>query len=72
MKRSLDAVNVLPVNSAPRSSPASRFMLPGMRITTGGERSHRREELEPYHRTNHRATCRAIVRGVLAGVRRPS
>jgi hypothetical protein len=47
-------------------------MLPGMRITTGGERSHRREELEPYHRTNHRATCRAIVRGVLAGVRRPS
>jgi hypothetical protein len=43
-----------------------------VRITTGGERSHRREELEPYHRTVHRATCRAIDRGVLAGVRRPS
>jgi hypothetical protein len=43
-----------------------------VRIMTSGERSHRREELEPYHRTVHRATCRAIDRGVLAGVHRRS
>jgi hypothetical protein len=51
---------------------SSRFMRFGVRIMAGGERSQRREELEPYHRTIHHATCRAIDQCVLVGVRRPS
>jgi hypothetical protein len=44
-KRSSDAVNMSSVNSALWSSSASRFVCPGVRITTGGERSHARDEV---------------------------
>jgi hypothetical protein len=53
-----------------RSTPALWFVLCGARITGGGKRSQRGEELEPYRRTIHRATCYAIDRGALAGVHR--
>jgi hypothetical protein len=38
----------------------------------GGKRSRRRGELEPYHRTIQRATCRAIGQDAIIGVRRSS
>jgi hypothetical protein len=57
--RSLDAVNVLPVNSAPWSSPALRFVPGGVRITTQGERSCAGDEvgalLLPSRRTHLRS-----------------
>jgi hypothetical protein len=39
---------------------------------TGVKRSRRGGELEPYHRTIHRASCRAIGRDAIIGVRHSS
>jgi hypothetical protein len=44
----------------------------GLWITVGNERSQLRKGVEPYHWIIHYDTCRALDKGVLAGVRRRS
>jgi hypothetical protein len=68
VKRSSGSVHLAAGEPAPWSTPALRFVPGGARISTWGEKSQHGEELEPYHWTVHRATCRATSRSVLAGV----
>jgi hypothetical protein len=70
-KRSLDAVNVPPVNSAPRSSPVLRFVPDGVRITTQGERSRAGDEVGALLLPSHRTHLRSDVAGRSSSWRSP-